>query len=295
MKASARPSGSPEFVPFVKMQAAGNAFVLVDALSGPVLDWPQLSVATADPHFAVGHDGLLVVLPSETADYRQRMFNPDGTEDMCGNGLRCVAKYLHDTGRIGSAVILETIAGPRSVELLRTSGATAYLRAELGVPDVRDVPLTLDALPPAARAGVPRDVLDALQTALAAAVYVSFGTPHVVLRTESALPDGAWETVSRALERSALSDEPTNVTWFRGTGAGRIEARFWERSIGETLACGTGTAGAMVAARRAGLADEELAIGTKGGELRATWNAEGAVHVEGPATTVFRGQWRLSQ
>jgi diaminopimelate epimerase len=281
-------------VPFVKMHAAGNAFVLVDGLEGLELDWAQLAAQTADPHFAIGHDGLLVVLPSETADFRQRMFNPDGTEDMCGNGLRCVAKHVHDAGRVGSEVVLETTSGPRRIELLGASGPTAQARCGLGVPSVRALPLRLSDLPPETTAALADAHRDALDSALGGAVHVSLGTPHVVLHAEADLPDAAWAVLSEALEHRALDQEHTSVTWFRHAGSGAIAARFWERAVGETLACGTGAAASIVAARRAGVAGEEAAVLTRGGELRASWDGRGEVYVEGPATTVFTGRWPMA-
>ncbi len=283
--------GGPADVAFVKMHAAGNAFVLVDALDGLELDWPRLAIETADPHFAVGHDGLLVVMPGEAAEYRQRMFNPDGTEDMCGNGLRCVAKYLHDAGRIVSTVVLETIGGRRTVEWLRVSGPTAHLRSGLGTPAVRHAALRLGDLPRSAAAAVPTRHTEAIESALATALYVSLGTPHIVLHAGSELPEATWEALSAALEQHALGDERTSVTWFRRTGRERLAARFWERAVGETLACGTGAGASIVAARRAGLVGAEAAVITKGGEVRASWDGEGEVFVEGPATTVFTGRW----
>ena len=294
MSSTPSPNGG-HVVPFVKMQAAGNAFVLVDAVDGLSLDWPRLAIETCDAHFAVGHDGLLVVLPSETAEYRQRMFNPDGTEDMCGNGLRCVAKHLHDTGRIASEVVLETVAGPRAVELLGASGATAQLRCDLGTPTVRELPLRLEDLPDEATAALPDRHRSGVETALAAALHVWLGTPHVVLHLEMDLADEAWQALSAALEEHALADEPTSVTCFRQAAGGAIEARFWERAVGETLACGTGTAASIVGARRAGVAGDDVAVHTKGGELGASWNGQGEVRVEGPATTVFTGEWPVGE
>ncbi|MFQ5809010.1 MAG: diaminopimelate epimerase, partial [Armatimonadota bacterium] len=108
------------------------------------------------------------------------------------------------------------------------------------------------------------------------------------------LAGAAWATLSEALEHRALGGERTSVTWFRCAGSGAIAARFWERAVGETLACGTGTAASIVGARRAGVVGEEAAVLTRGGELRASWNGHGEVYVEGPATTVFEGQWPIS-
>jgi len=203
-----------------------------------------------------------------------------------------VAKHLHDTGRIARKVRLETIAGTRAVELLGVCGATAQVRAELGTPSVRELPLRLSGLPPEATAALPPEHVAAIEAGLAGAVHVSIGTPHVVVQADVDLPGEAWQALSRALERAALENEPTNVTWLRPVGTECIEARFWERGVsGETLACGTGAGASMVAARRAGLVGDEAAIVTKGGKLRASWNGHGEVHVEGPATTVFRGEW----
>jgi diaminopimelate epimerase len=285
---------TPRAIPFTKMQATGNAFVLVDAMAlagqhGPAerLDWPQLAVETADPHFAVGHDGLLVVEASDAADFRQRMFNPDGTEDMCGNGLLCTAKHLHDTRRVrGRLMTIETIAGVSRVEVLQVKGARARVRAELGRPVVR--PLRLDPTPALGR------LLPAGQRGpLLRPTYVSFGTPHVVVQADHNLPAGVWEQISAEMEHHPQLGERVTATWFTRDAAGGLSARFWERSVGETLACGTGAASAAAVALAQKPADGQVTVSMPGGRVMVSRDEGGSFHVTGDAVTVFRGTWRV--
>lgn len=282
---------TPRAVRFYKMEATGNAFVLVDASENPERDWPSLAVDTADPHFGVGHDGLLVVEDSDTADFRQRMFNPDGTEDMCGNGLRCTAKHLYDTGRIGEGpVAIETLAGVRTVQVVQSRGMAAVVRADLGRPDVRALQLnptpTLDRV-------LPRDQ----RAAVLGPTYVSFGTPHVVVCADYNLPGRLWESISREIEHHPDLGERVTATWFLLAPSGptrvphTLSARFWERSVGETLACGTGAAAATAVALARGLVDGATIVNMRGGSVEVSRDDGGRFRVTGEAVTVFSGTW----
>jgi diaminopimelate epimerase len=271
-------------VPFVLMHAAGNRFMLIDALGGLDMDWPAFARVTADPHLAVGHDGILVVVRGETLPFRQRMFDPDGTEDMCGNGLRCTAKYLFDAGQIGLEPLeLETISGPRMVQVLTSDPPTATVRTALAVLELRPVSLSLPG-------SIPPEVAEALSNA----VYVQMGTPHLVLFADWEPLGPQWDTISAALETHPDLPERVTVTWVRKEAPNRLVPRFWERNVGETLACGTGSCAAVAVARQRGSLDDAVTVATRGGDLSIRWDGQGEIELTGPAVTICRGVWPLT-
>ncbi len=270
-------------IPFVKMVAAGNVFMLVDGHGLPEPDWPTLARATADWHTGVGHDGLLVVAPSAVADVRQRMFNPDGSEDMCGNGLRCTAKYALDAGLTGERMTIETLVGLHRVESLGGRGATRHLRAEIG-------PARLSAIT------LPSDLLAELPDGASARLFVAdVGTPHLVIPYLGAVDDETWQRLSARLEIEALPGERVTVTWYEPEGRDTVRARFWERAVGETFSCGTGAASILASARRLGLTRSTITVHARGGTLMAEVGEGDSLFVAGPATTLFTGLWPLGE
>lgn len=269
---------------FTKVQAAGNDFILFDCLQEPELPWSSLAPRLCDRHRGIGSDGLLIVLPSVGADFRMRMFNPDGTEDFCGNGLRCVARYLHATGlHRQSELILETIQGARQLRFLPGDG-TPGIEANMGVPrwDAAAIPARGPADPlvgvPLEVAGVPL-VLTSLST----------GTAHTVLFREELPDDALFLSVSPALETHEWFPERTSVLWCQAEVYGRLRLRIWERGVGETLACGSGVCAAAAAAVRHGLAGKErVEVFCPGGAFQVRW--EGSEQwLRGPAEIVFEG------
>lgn len=272
-----------QVIPFVLMHATGNRFVLVDALEGQEQDWSALARETADPHFAIGHDGLLVLAPGEQTPFRQRMFNPDGSEDMCGNGLRCTAKHLLDTRRIGmEPVEIETISGNRTVQILEVKPPAAVVRATLAPPALEPVNIHI------AHDDVPPPLLKALERA----IFVQIGTPHLVVFADWEPLGNRWAQVSRMLETHPDLPDRVTVTWVRAEAPNRLASRFWERSVGETLSCGTGACAAVIAAQREGMAGKGVVVSTAGGELVVSWDGRDTVELTGPAVTICRGTWK---
>ena len=280
--------------PFVQMHAAGNRFVLVDALDLPPEDvpapkppwaaggWPALARETAHPNFAIGHDGLLVVLRGRKTPFRQRMFNPDGTEDMCGNGLHCTAKYLFDTDRIGrEAFEIETISGARTVQVIESKPPMATVRSALAPPQLQPVSLSVagDEVPPH------------VAEALTRATYAQMGTPHLVLFADWESLGERWTDVSRSLEEHPDLPDRVTVTWVRRDAPDRLTLRFWERSVGETLSCGTGACAAAAVAHEHGLSAMPITVVTAGGEMTVRWDGQGEIELTGPAVTICRGTW----
>jgi diaminopimelate epimerase len=268
---------------FAKMAAAGNIFMLVDGRQWPDdTDWSQLARVTSDWRHGVGHEGLLVVLRSARADIRQRMFNPDGTEDMCGNGLRCTAKYVLEAGLARSPMVIETIAGLRRVEALDNGKRSRHLRAEIGVATISPVSLSSALI---ADTEAPAEAAEPM--------LVDVGTPHLVIPWLGPRDDAAWRHISARLETEAVPGDRVTVSWYQREAESAFRARFWERAVGETASCGTGAAAILASARHNGLANTSAQVLAPGGTLHADVDPEGNIFVAGPATTLFTGHWPL--
>lgn len=274
---------------FHKMHGAGNDYIYIDAREERVSDPSVLAILLSDRNFAVGGDGVILI--EDAADgARMRMFNADGSEsEMCGNGIRCVAKYLFDRGRIGKSAMIATGAGPIGVEIAATDGdgRAERVRVDMGRPRLApaEVPTTMragdDRAPIVAR---PLEV-DGMTFAV---TCVSMGNPHCVIFVPDA---GAVDLagVGPRIEHHAAFPRRTNVEFVQKLGAGKFRQRTWERGSGVTLACGTGASAVCVAATLNGLADRRAAIVLDGGALEIEWAADDHVFMTGPATYVFAG------
>ncbi len=269
---------------FLKMHGAGNHFVVVDQAAG-ARDWARQAPSLCAHHTGIGADGLLVIGRSEIADTRMRMYNPDGTEDMCGNGLRCAVRYAHERGWVGKSMTVQTIAGVRRGTVI-ASGEPYLVRVEMGRPSFRAA--DLPALIPQEEF---RDFpLEAAGCRVrASAVFV--GTPHLVVFDQRPKTDAQWHRVSSALETSSLFLERTSVCWAEVIDRRHVAVRIWERSVGETLACGTGACAVAAVGLREGLLGHETTIHMRGGDLDVAADAEGILWLSGPAAVVYRGSW----
>ncbi len=278
-------------IPFVKMHAAGNDFVLLVALEECALPieeqlWPQLARDICARSFGVGADGLLVVQPSRLAYVRMRMFNPDGTEDMCGNGLRCITRHLFDNYGAPDAFEVETIAGTKAVAVTTSRSRPPLVWVEMGEPKFspRDIPARTSEEHLLQR---PLQVVDRSFTIS----VVSVGTPHAVIVNHPALSDAEWARYSAAIENHALFPERISVTWVTVSARDVVCARVWERAVGETLACGTGACAAVVVAALHGLAERAARVVFKGGDLFIEWRKDNQIVQTGPAEEVYRGTY----
>ena len=271
---------------FIKMQAVGNDFVLVDHAAGEEVgrDWPRLAVALCDRRLGVGGDGLLVVGPSRVADARMRMFNPDGTEDMCGNGLRCVIHHAHTAGRLPATGAIETLAGVRDYQV--QAGGT--ITTGMGVPRFApaDLPMTVPGL----------RVFDfplPLEDDLLCVSVVSTGTTHTVVFVDELPDEERFLRLSPRGENHPLFPERTSVLWTVAEPPNTLRLRIWERGAGETLGCGTGACAAAVLARVQGKINGvgPVAVASKGGTLHVDWagGANDAIFLTGRAHVVYAG------
>lgn len=273
---------------FVKMHGAGNDYVYVDCFAQPVPSHPaELAVAVSDRHTGVGADGLILILPSSAADARMRMFNADGSEaEMCGNGIRCVAKYVHDHGLARrNPLRIETRAGVLALDLELKSGRVERVRVDLGRPTFQRsrIPTTLLGTPPL------RVPLRVARRTLEVSC-VSMGNPHCVVFVEE-LSDKWVLGVGPRLETHAAFPARINVEFVRIVSRSEIEMRVWERGSGETRACGTGACAAVVVGVLTRLMDRTVRCRLPGGDLDVEWSETGPVFLTGPAVEVFRGEW----
>jgi diaminopimelate epimerase len=278
---------------FWKMHGTGNDFVITEPEPGAGdRDWGALAQRVCDRHFGVGADGLILSLPSEVADRRMRMFNPDGSEaEMCGNGIRCFVKFAFDQGLVRSAggtMTVETTPGVVHTQAsFDESGAVEAVRTSMGRPTfaAQDVGARVEQSPP---------VLDLPLEAAGESLsltLVSMGNPHAVAFIDAPPAGYDLARIGPAVERHELFANRTNFEIVQVIDRSHIAMRVWERGVGETLACGSGACAATVAARLHGRVDDDLEVRLPGGTLRIEWDGEGEAYLSGPAVRVFAGEW----
>ena len=276
---------------FTKMQGAGNDYVYVDCFHEKMpRDPAALSRAMSDRHFGIGADGLILICPSKIADARMRMFNADGSEaEMCGNGIRCVAKYLYDHDIVRKPLLhIETGRGVLALDLEVDGGVVRRVRVDMGEPILQSarIPTTLPGDPPI---DVALDVGDQSLSV----TCVSMGNPHCVCFTEE-LNDATVHGLGPLIERHARFPKRSNAEFVRMDGPTQVTARVWERGSGETLACGTGACAIAVAGVLTGRTGRLLHVHLPGGELQLEWReANNHVYLTGAAVEVFTGEWPI--
>jgi diaminopimelate epimerase len=274
---------------FVKMEGCGNDYIYVDCFRQPMPHDPAgLSRAISDRHFGVGGDGLILICPSDKADARMRMFNADGSEaEMCGNGVRCVAKFVHDHGLVRKPTLrVETGRGVLTLELEVAGGAVRQVRVDMGEPILAaaQIPTTLPGDPP-------QDVpLEAGGTTLRV-TCVSMGNPHCVTFVDE-ITDAQVLGLGPQVEKHPAFPRRVNAEFVRVNRPDDVTMRVWERGSGETLACGTGACAVAVAGVLTGRTQRRITAHLPGGDLRLHWSeADNHVYMTGPAVEVFSGDW----
>lgn len=272
---------------FTKMHGAGNDYVYVNCFEEQVDDPASLARQVSNRNFGIGSDGLILILPSSRADLRMRMFNADGSEaEMCGNGIRCVAKYAHDHGLTKKTdITIETGHGVLSLHLLVNSfGRVDRVRVAMGQPGLTRslVPMTGSANEQALN--VPLEVAGhSLEL-----TCVSMGNPHVVIYVDDVELFPVTQ-VGPLIEHHPWFPKRTNVEFVQILSAGEVIQRTWERGAGETLACGTGAAAVTVAGVLTGRTERRMTNHLKGGDLFMEWLDGAEVLMTGPAVEVFSG------
>jgi diaminopimelate epimerase len=273
---------------FTKMQGAGNDYIYVDCFAQPMpKDAPKLAIAVSDRHKGIGADGLILICPSEAADARMRMFNADGSEaEMCGNGVRCVAKYVYDHGIARKEELkVETGRGILTLALETARGKVERVKVNMGRPifEAGKIPTSLVGDPPV-RQKLTAGGREFLVTC------VSMGNPHCVTFVER-LSDEWVLSVGPQVERHRAFPNRVNAEFVEVVSPREVRMRVWERGSGETQACGTGACAAAVAGVLTGLTERRVLAHLPGGELELEWSDAGEVYLTGPAVEVFRGEW----
>ena len=273
---------------FTKMHGIGNDYVYVDCFREKVAEPDKLARVMSDRHLGVGSDGLILICPSQQADLGMRIFNADGSEaEMCGNGIRCVAKYAYDHGLSkNNPMRIETGHGVLSIDLTVQAGKVSKARVNMGRPilEASRIPVAIDDT---------RAVNYAVQIAGLGMIMtcVSMGNPHAMFFVDD--PEAvAVERLGPEIENHQLFPQRTNVHWVRIISRSEISMRTWERGAGMTLACGTGASAVCVAGVLTERTDRRITAHLPGGDLELEWNEkDDCVYMTGPAVEVFTGTW----
>ena len=272
---------------FTKMHGCGNDYVYVNCFDEQVAEPGELARKISDRHFGVGSDGLVLVMPSEKADVRMRMFNPDGTEaEMCGNAVRCVAKLAYESGISRRPVLrVETGAGVLTLQLTVENGSVERVRVNMGKPILERAQIPM--LGPAGSVVNEPLAVDGREFIV---TCVSMGNPHCVTYVDdvSRFDVLRWGAL---IERHGSFPRRVNAEFVEVVSPVELRMRVWERGAGETLACGTGASAVCVAGVLTGRSERKVIIHLLGGDLELEWAADGCVYKTGPAVRVFEGKW----
>lgn len=277
-------------IEFVKMQGLGNDYLYINCISNREPLFPEeLAKRLSNRHFGVGADGIILVCNSKVADFKMRIFNSDGSEaEMCGNGIRCFAKYVYDYNLTEKKELeIETLAGIRKVKLnILNKNITENVTVDMGEPILHPVkiPVLTREEPPIT------DLKIAIKNKIFTITCVSMGNPHAIVRLHN-LDDISVNEYGPLIENRSEFPKKTNVEFIEIKDRDKIKMKVWERGAGETLACGTGACAATVASVLNGYVERKVTVELLGGELSVEWNEkDNHVYMTGPATTVFRGR-----
>jgi diaminopimelate epimerase len=273
---------------FTKMHGAGNDYVYVNCFEPVELgDVPELARQISDRHFGVGGDGLVLICPSERGDARMRMYNADGSEsEMCGNAIRCVAKFVYDHGIAKKDELqIETGRGVLTLQCSTSNGLVDRVRVNMDQPILTssEIPTTLPGDPPVK---APLQIGDRTLEV----TCVSMGNPHAVTFVDEVSDDWVLN-IGPQVEVHEAFPRKINAEFIQVLSPTETRMRVWERGSGETLACGTGACAAVVAGVLAGVNERCVTVHLRGGDLEIEWAESGEVYMTGPATEVFSGEW----
>ncbi|MCI5828385.1 MAG: diaminopimelate epimerase [Lachnospiraceae bacterium] len=278
---------------FVKMHGCGNDYVYVNCFSETVEHPEEVAKIVSDRHFGIGSDGLILIRPSKIADFEMAMYNADGSRgEMCGNGIRCVAKYVYDFGLTDkTSISVETLAGIKYLDLTVEDGKVEKVRVNMGAPILvpDQIPADSSLFPEASDSIVAQPLVVAGKTYKA--TCVSMGNPHCVVFADEDVRTLDLEKIGPDFENHAAFPKRINTEFVNVIDETHLRMRVWERGSGETLACGTGTCATVVAAILNGLTKDEVSVELLGGTLHIKWDREkNLVYMTGPATVVYSGE-----
>jgi diaminopimelate epimerase len=276
---------------FSKLEGAGNDFIVIETntISG---NWKHLARVMCDRHFGIGGDGLILFLPSEIADIGMRMFNPDGSEaEACGNGLRCIVKYASEMGLVDikpELISIETLRGIR-----QASVSNETIRINMGPPifDRNKIPVNININ------NIPSDEITIDYPLTVGGMnlnlnILSMGNPHAVQIINTPVRDYSLATIGPQVENHPTFPKRTNFEITKVVNKGEVDARVWERGVGETLACGTGACAIVVTTFTKGLTSNRVVVNLPGGKLDVDFSTTDEVWLGGPAELVFQGEWK---
>ena len=275
---------------FTKMQGIGNDYVYVNCLQETIENPSELAKKISDRHYGVGSDGLIMINPSDKADFEMEMYNADGSRgEMCGNGIRCVAKYVYDYGLTDkTSISVETLAVIKYLDLTVEDGKVVLVKVDMGKPMLRpeEVPVVSEK----------EEVIDEPITVDGQEyrmTCVSMGNPHAVVFIDQDVKEFPLETVGVKFENHERFPKRVNTEFVNVLDRHTAQMRVWERGSGETLACGTGACAVAVACALNGLTEDEVTVKLLGGDLQIKWDREkNTVYMTGPAEVVFDGEWK---
>lgn len=275
---------------FTKMEGLGNDYVYVNCFRETVDNPSEVAKKVSDRHFGIGSDGLILIKPSEVADFRMDMYNADGSQaEMCGNGIRCVAKYVYDYGLTDkTSISIETLAGIKYLDLQVTDGKVSLITVNMGSPE-----LIPDKIPVISNSTRVVDEPIEVDGTTYKMTCVSMGNPHCIVFVDDTA-SFPLETVGPLFENHERFPKRVNTEFIQLLDRKTVNMRVWERGSGETLACGTGACASAVACILNGLTEDEITLHLLGGDLIVRWDQEeNLVYMTGPARVVFDGEIAL--
>ena len=278
---------------FTKMQGLGNDYVYVNCLKEKIADPPELARKISDRHFGVGSDGLIMINPSDKADFEMEMYNADGSRgEMCGNGIRCVAKYVYDYGLTDKkSISVETLGGIKYLDLTVEDGKVKLVKVDMGRPELE--PSKVPVIAEGSSVVDAPIMVDGKEYRM---TCISMGNPHAVVFVDCDVRELPLEEIGPKFENHERFPKRVNTEFVRVLDRHTAEMRVWERGSGETLACGTGACAVAAACALNGHTEDEVTVKLLGGDLHIRWDRENdTVYMTGPAEVVFDGEWPESR
>lgn len=278
-------------IKFTKMHGAGNDYVYIDAINQKINNREELARLVSDRHFGVGSDGLILICESKNADFRMQMFNSDGTEaEMCGNGIRCVGKFVYDKEMTNKeTVTIETLAGIKTLDFIIKNGKVNKVKVDMGKPifNPKEIPVKSEENPV-------KNLKLKIEDKEFNFTCISTGNPHAIAFIKEDVEEFDLHKYGKIVENHNAFSKKTNVEFINIIDEDNIKMRVWERGSGETLACGTGACASAVAAAINGYTKRKVNVHLLGGTLEIEWNNENNhIYMTGPAETVFEGTLKI--
>lgn len=274
-------------IKFTKMQGLGNDYVYIDAINQDIKKESELALFVSDRHYGIGSDGLILICKSKIADFKMKMFNPDGSEaEMCGNGIRCVGKFVYDKGLTQKTLItIETLAGIKKLKLNLENGEVKNVKVDMGEPI-----LEAEKIPVCSDEKIIKNLKINVEDMEFNITAVSMGNPHAVIFIKN-IEKFNVEKYGKQIENNILFPKRTNVEFVEIINKEKVKMRVWERGTGETLACGTGACATIVAGVLNNFIERKANVELLGGILEIEWNKEdNHIYMTGEAKTVFEGE-----